>query len=60
VTFYFGTASRDTLAFTPNPGEVMETRWATWQELSAEIAQDPERFAPWFRIYMQRFPGFAL
>jgi isopentenyl-diphosphate delta-isomerase len=60
VTFYFGWAERDALAVRPDPSEVMETRWATWKELSPEMTLHPERFAPWFRIYMHRFPGFAL
>jgi isopentenyl-diphosphate Delta-isomerase len=60
VTFYVGRASRASMDIMPNPAEVMETRWATWHELSAELADDETRFAPWFRIYMQRFPGFAV
>jgi isopentenyl-diphosphate Delta-isomerase len=60
VTFYVGQADRNTLALAPDPAEVMETRWATWAELAPEMTLHPERFAPWFRIYMQRFPGFAV
>jgi isopentenyl-diphosphate Delta-isomerase len=60
VTFYFGWANRKALLIRPDPSEVMETRWATWDELAAEIAADPAQFTPWFRIYMERFPGFAL
>ena len=32
--------------------EVMETRWVTLEALRAEIAQTPDIFTPWLRIYM--------
>ena len=60
VTFYFGQAKRDILAIKPNSSEVMEIRWATYFELAAEIAETPENFTPWFRIYMERFPEFGM
>lgn len=46
---------RPTLA--PNPEEVMETRWLSRAALEAEIAQAPERFTPWLRIYMAEHAG---
>ncbi len=60
VTFYFGHAKRNALVMKPNPAEVMDTRWATYSELVADIAQAPHDFAPWFRIYMERFPDFGM
>jgi isopentenyl-diphosphate Delta-isomerase len=60
VTFFTARAPRRSIVLAPDPAEVMETRWANWAEVSAEIAQAPERYAPWFRIYMERFPGFAV
>jgi isopentenyl-diphosphate Delta-isomerase len=60
VTFYFGHARRNTLAFTPNPAEVMATRWAGYPEIAGDIAANPENYAPWFRIYMERFPDFGM
>jgi isopentenyl-diphosphate Delta-isomerase len=60
VTFYFGHAKSDALAINPNPAEVMETRWATYSEVAAGIAAAPEHYAPWFRIYMERFPDFVM
>ena len=35
-----------------NPAEVMATRWLTADTLRHEIAEAPERFTPWLRIYM--------
>ena len=56
VTMYTGTADRAALEIVPNPLEVEDTRWVTRDELHAEIAQYPERFTPWFRIYAERYP----
>ena len=33
---------------TPNPEEIMETRWYTKEEILSLLIQDPARFAPWF------------
>ena len=60
VTFYFGHAKRGALVIKANPAEVMETRWTTYGEIAAEITTSPEHFAPWFRIYMERFPDFGM
>ncbi|WP_299565284.1 isopentenyl-diphosphate Delta-isomerase [uncultured Sulfitobacter sp.] len=35
-----------------NPDEVMDTRWVTPAQLREEIAQTPQIFTPWLRIYM--------
>ena len=59
VHMFRGIADRRTLALAPDPAEVAETRWATAAELKAEIAADPGRFTPWFRIYVDRWPDFA-
>ncbi len=40
--------------FRPDPDEVSEIRWIALPELFAEMADEPERFAPWFRIYLDR------
>jgi isopentenyl-diphosphate delta-isomerase len=59
VHMFRGAADRRTLALAPDPAEVAETRWATAAELRAEIAAEPGRFTPWFRIYVDRWPDFA-
>ncbi|MEM5471721.1 isopentenyl-diphosphate delta-isomerase [Hoeflea sp. AS60] len=56
VTMYIGTADRATLEIQPDIREVEETRWITCEELHAEIANHPEHFTPWFRIYAERYP----
>lgn len=41
-----------TMTLAPNPSEVMETRWLSRAALEREIAETPERFTPWLRIYL--------
>lgn len=40
------------LSVTPNPDEVMDTRWIDYHDLLAEVARHPERFTPWLKIYL--------
>lgn len=40
------------LSLAPAPEEVAETRWVALDALATEIAEAPERFTPWLRIYM--------
>lgn len=42
---------------TPNPDEVMETRWVDLYDLSAEVLRNPAKFTPWVRIYMTEHMG---
>ncbi len=36
--------------FQPNPAEVEVMRWITFSELEKEMAEEPQKFAPWFVI----------
>jgi isopentenyl-diphosphate Delta-isomerase len=56
VHMFLGEADRATLVIEPNPDEVAEARWVTANELHRELQQQPERFTPWFRIYVERYP----
>lgn len=50
------TAEADpTLPIRPDPTEVMATRWIELEALDREIAETPERFTPWLRIYLQDY-----
>lgn len=42
------------IAITPNPEEVVETRWITPVDLNAELRTSPNNFTPWLHIYMER------
>jgi isopentenyl-diphosphate Delta-isomerase len=56
VHMFLGKADRATLVPVPNPDEVAEARWITPTELHGELRAQPERFTPWFRIYVERYP----
>jgi isopentenyl-diphosphate delta-isomerase len=38
----------------PNPEEVQACRWVAIDQLHDEVTADPERFAIWFRIMMEK------
>jgi isopentenyl-diphosphate delta-isomerase len=38
----------------PDPREVMEIRWIDLAALTARVAETPEQFTPWLRIYLDR------
>lgn len=59
VHMFLGRADAATLKIAPDPAEVAEARFVSAAELHAEIAADPERFTPWFRIYVERYPDLS-
>jgi isopentenyl-diphosphate delta-isomerase len=44
----------------PNPEEVMDTRWIAPEVLRSEIAQTPDQFTPWLRIYLEKNADLVL
>jgi isopentenyl-diphosphate delta-isomerase len=44
----------------PDPAEVAAIRWAAPDALMAEARAEPGRFAPWFRIYLERWNELGL
>ena len=44
----------------PAPEEVSAVRWIAESDLCSEMAETPERFAPWFRIYVSRWDELNL
>lgn len=59
VTLFSATADRHTLTLAPDPDEVEETRWVAQDELAREVKSAPQRYTPWLRIYLDRFPGLS-
>ena len=41
------------LIVTPNPDEVMAVEWVTLPDLTRRIAEHPDQFTPWLKVYMQ-------
>ena len=53
VDLFGARADSAALRTAPNPEEVSELRWIALDALAEEIAETPERFTPWLRIYMR-------
>ena len=60
VSIFVAEADPETLRLAPDPAEVAEARWISWEDLRAEIAAAPERFTPWVRIYLAEHEGMVL
>lgn len=41
-----------TMPLSPNPDEAMAVDWISLEDLRRDIADTPEKFTPWLRIYM--------
>ncbi|KPF43457.1 isopentenyl-diphosphate delta-isomerase [Rhizobium sp. AAP43] len=60
VTLFSAQADAHTLTVRPQASEVEAVRWIGSDELAREVALHPGHFTPWFRIYLERFPGLSL
>ncbi|MEM7242529.1 MAG: isopentenyl-diphosphate Delta-isomerase [Pseudomonadota bacterium] len=40
------------LSISPNPEEVMASRWISFEQLKEEVAATPTEFTPWLQIYV--------
>jgi isopentenyl-diphosphate Delta-isomerase len=60
VAVYRADVATTSLALSPDPAEVSATRWASRTDLRAEARTAPEQFAPWFRIYLERWEELGL
>ncbi len=56
VEIFVARSDRD-LALSPDPTEVMDTRWVDRATLERDIATDPAAFTPWLRVYMSDHAG---
>lgn len=60
VQTFYARVDSEALAFDPDPAEVSDVRWASLSEIKADIHLHPDRYAPWFRIYTERWPELGL
>lgn len=58
VTIFTGEADED-VVLRPDPDEVESVAWASPDELDRRLRTEPQTLTPWFRIYLERFPGLA-
>lgn len=57
VVAIFTARAPEGLRVTPDPAEVAATRWVGLEPLVAEMAEAPDRFTPWLRIYLTEHRG---
>lgn len=50
----------DLTRIAPNPSEVMAVAWVKLDQLMADIEARPERYTPWFRIYLRDYSAAIL
>lgn len=55
VHMFRGFAEPDSLTPELNGDEVAQIRWVSLPKLEQEIAETPESFTPWFKIYVRNF-----
>jgi len=56
VHIFRAEANKNTLKYNLNPEEVAEIRWIKAKDLHQEILNTPDKFTPWLRIYLNKFP----
>lgn len=44
----------------PDPAEVADTRWIGLTALEREVAENPDAFTPWLRIYLEKHRASVL
>lgn len=60
VRLFVGEIASDAIPLRPNPDEVADVAWDHPSQLRRRAAAAPEDFAPWFRIYLERWPELGL
>ncbi|MEM1361705.1 MAG: isopentenyl-diphosphate delta-isomerase [Pseudomonadota bacterium] len=60
VVDVFYADAKDLTRIAPNPSEVMAVDWVTLDRLMSDIEDKPERFTPWFRIYLKEYSATIL
>lgn len=56
VQVFTAVVRQDELSVRPAPEEVAEFSWAPVETLWEKAKTAPDEFAPWFRIYLDRYP----
>jgi len=52
VDLFVAQSSKETLGLNLNPDEVSETRWVDIYDLAEQVANKPDQFTPWLKIYL--------
>lgn len=59
VHMFMANVSKAEITTNLNPEEVSKVKWIASEALHLDIAQNPETYTPWFRIYLSRFPDLS-
>ncbi len=57
VVDLFVAEARPGLCTSPDPSEVEDVRWIALPDLARDVAERPERYTPWLRIYLEEHSG---
>ena len=60
VHVFRGRLSSQKEPMSPDPQEIADLRWIALADLKAEKRDAPQRFAPWLRIYLERWAELGL
>jgi isopentenyl-diphosphate delta-isomerase len=60
VQVYVARVHRNDIAIVMNPDEVSDYAWVNVTTLKARARASPELYAPWFRIYLERWDELGL
>jgi isopentenyl-diphosphate delta-isomerase len=55
VHTFFAEVDRQTITPNPDPNEVAQVDWRSLAEIGQDMTKNPTDYAPWFRIYMDRW-----
>ena len=60
VHVFRGDAAHVLLPVSPDPTEVSDIRWMRLAALRRDMSEQPQAYAPWFRIYLSRWSELGL
>ena len=59
VHMFTADVDKESLQAKLNPNEVLDIEWVTAGQLTEDVMANPQQYTPWFRIYLDRYPGLV-
>ncbi|NKB52447.1 MAG: NUDIX domain-containing protein [Rhizobiaceae bacterium] len=59
VHMFTAQVDKDRLIANLNPDEVSDIKWMSADQLMEDVTVNPQQYTPWFRIYLDRYPGLV-
>ena len=60
VHVFYAQVDRSKITLKPDPAEVADVRWRSLSQVAEDIAANHSAYAPWFRIYIDRWPELGI